>query len=96
MIEISKIEIKAIKPKQGLVGFANIVVNGTLKLNSIAIHSKLNGEGYRLTYPTKNQFYLFHPINEATSRLIEQAVINEFKNVTNTNDRYSRTVSTAR
>lgn len=90
---ISEIQIIPVKPKNRLVGFASLVLDKKLYLSSIAIHSKLDGSGYRLTYPTKKigekGITLFHPLNKTLSLEIEEAVITKFKNVTKiSNDRY--------
>lgn len=58
---------------------ASVVIENSLYLGSIGIHTKLNGNGYRITYPTKNlsgkNFNVFHPINRRVALDIEQAVI---------------------
>lgn len=85
MIKISEVQVFPIKPKDGLVGFASFVVNDAFYLGSIGIHAKLDGSGYRLTYPTRQTqgrgFNIFHPINPEASKLIEGAVIRKFKDV---------------
>ena len=74
---ITEVNIVPVKPQNGLVGFASLVVDGNIYLNSIAIYVKLDGS-YRLLYPTKNSgersINLFHPINRPTSEAIERAV----------------------
>ncbi|NCP67828.1 hypothetical protein GW756_05750 [bacterium] len=96
MTKISEIEIIPIKPQKGLLAFANFVLDEKLFVSSVAIHSKIDGSGYRLTYPKKNKFDLFHPINRQTSKAIEEAIISEFKNVMNlNNDRYNRPLNTS-
>ena len=75
------------KPVNGLVAFASVVIDGDLYLSSIAIYTKLDGS-YRLLYPTKNVgqrlLNIFHPINREASHAIEQAVFEKcneiFKN----------------
>lgn len=83
-MKISEVNIILIKPKDGLIGFASIVVDDALYLGSIGIHQKLNG-GFRLTYPTKNsgmhQGNIFHPINGMTGKLIEGAIFNKLNDV---------------
>ncbi len=92
MTTISEIEIMPIKPNKGLVSFVSFVVDEKFYFS---IHTKLEG-GYRLTYPKKNDFALFHPINRETSKVIEKAVISEFKNVmTFKNDRHDSPIHTA-
>jgi len=58
---------------------ASVVVENSLYLGSIGIHTKLNGNGFRITYPTKNlsgkNFNVFHPINRNVALDIEQAII---------------------
>jgi stage V sporulation protein G len=54
-----------------------------LYLSSIAIHQKLNADGYRLTYPSKGKFTLFYPIKKDLSLEIEAAIFSKLKNVMN-------------
>ena len=74
---ITEVNVVPVKPQNGLVGFASLVVDGNIYLNSIAIYVKLDGS-YRLLYPTKNSgersINLFHPINRPTNEAIERAV----------------------
>ena len=74
---ISEINIIPIKPQDGLVAFASIVL-GSLYLGSIAVHKQLDGSGYRITYPTKKigqqQLNIYHPIDKVPGRVIEQAI----------------------
>lgn len=85
MIKLSEVQVIPIKPKDGLVGFASVVLDDAFCLGSIGIHAKLDGSGYRLTYPTRQTpsraFNIFHPINPEASKLIEDAVISKFKDV---------------
>jgi DNA-binding cell septation regulator SpoVG len=78
-MQISEIQIIPIKPNNGLVAMASVVVENSLYLGSIGIHTKLNGNGFRITYPTKNlsgkNFNVFHPINRNVALDIEQAII---------------------
>jgi len=84
-MKISEVNIQFIKPSNGLVGFASFVIDDAFFISSIGIHEKLNGQGYRLTYPTKksnlNSRPIFHPINRETSDLIETAIFNKLNNV---------------
>lgn len=97
MTTISQIEIIPIRPKHGLLAFANFVVDEKFFISSVAIHSKRNGLGYRLTYPKKNNYDVFHPINRETSKAIEKAVIEKFKKVMNSNhDRHNSALNPCR
>ena len=76
---ITEIQIIPVKANSGLVAFASCVLNGDIYLGSIGIHKRLDGSGYRLTYPTKKvadkDFHIFHPINKQASKEIEAAII---------------------
>lgn len=80
-MKISEVQIDFIKPNNGLIGFASFVVDGSFYISSIAIHTKLNGNGYRLTYPSKGSFTIFHPINKSTSLAIGAAIFSKLKDV---------------
>lgn len=91
---ISEVQIVPIKAHNGLIGFASLVLNDQLYISSIGIHSKLDGTGYRLTYPTKfvgdKGINIYHPINRQLSSDIEQAIFNKFKEVMEkSNDRHN-------
>lgn len=74
---ITEVQIKPIKAKDGLIAFASVIFNNSIYLGSIGIHTRLDGVGYRLTYPKKNQFHIFHPINKQTSQKIEEAILHK-------------------
>lgn len=80
---ISDIRIVPVKSIDGLVAFASFVINGNLHLGSIAIHRKLDGSGYRLTYPTKKagstDRAIYHPLTPDLSKLIEQTIFDEYR-----------------
>ena len=80
-MQTTEIQIELIKPNNGLIGFASLVVDGNIYLSSIAIHKKLSSSGYRLTYPSKGKFAIFHPINKEASNQIEQAIFAKLKDV---------------
>jgi len=73
-MKISEIQIVPIKPTNGLIGFASILLDNSLYLGSIGIHTRLDGQGLRLTYPTKGAINIFHPTTKALSKAIETAV----------------------
>ncbi len=96
---ISNVKIILIYPKNGLVGFASFTLNNSLFLSSIGIHKKLSKEEYRLTYPQKNNKYIFNPITKELSKKIEKAIFAEYKNVISkksNNDRYNNSECTSR
>jgi len=80
-MKITEIQITPIKPKNGLIAFASVILENSLYLGSIGVYTRLDGSGYRITYPTKKignkDINIYHPINKKTSKLIEKAIINE-------------------
>jgi stage V sporulation protein G len=94
MLKVTEIQIIPIKPNNGLIAFASVVVDGNLYLGSIGIHSRIDGSGYRLTYPTKTiggrDLNIYHPINKNASEALEQAIISKYKEVMKeNNDRHN-------
>lgn len=84
-MKITEIQIIPIKANNGLVAFASCVLDGNIYLGSIGVHKRLNGSGYRLTYPTKKvadkDFHIFHPINKQASEEIERAIISKAEEI---------------
>jgi stage V sporulation protein G len=78
-MKITEIQITPIKPKEGLVAFASIVLEDSIYLGFIGVHTKLDGSGYRLTYPTKKvgekSLNIFYPLNKETSKELEKAIL---------------------
>lgn len=94
-MKVTEVDIAFVKPKDGLIAFASVVLDDQLFLSGIAVHRKLAGEGFRLTYPTRkvgpSQFNLFHPIRKPIGRAIEQAIMAKLKDVVSKHDaRYHR------
>ena len=77
-MQISEVNIVPVKPSNGLIGFASLVVNDCLYLGSIGVHSRLDGS-YRITYPTKKlgskELNFYHPISRDFGKQVERAVI---------------------
>lgn len=82
-ISISEVNIELIKPNEGIVAFASIIINDSIYLGGIAIHKKLHTSGYRITYPSKGKFQIWHPINHEVSIEIESAVLEKFNALMN-------------
>lgn len=74
---ISEIQIRPVKPKDGLIAFASCVLDEKYFVGSIAVFTKLSG-GYRLVFPTKavgeRQLHLHHPITHDMSKAMEEAI----------------------
>ncbi len=102
MNKITEVQIVLIKPQNGLIGFAGFVYDNQFYLGSIGIHTRVDGLGYRLTYPNKigsnRNLDIYHPVNRNISEDIEQAIFAKLKEVMEKcNDRHnSNTIGTAR
>jgi len=86
-MKITEIQILPIKPKDGLVAFASVVAEDSLYLGSIGVYTRIDGTGYRITYPTKKigdkDINIYHPINKETSKAIEEAIITKMEKIFN-------------
>lgn len=75
---VEEVQFTPIKPREGLIGFASCLVEGRLYLGGIGVHTALNGDGLRLTYPTRKigtvNIPLCHPVNVETGNAIKEAV----------------------
>lgn len=84
-MKINEIQIIPIKASNGLIAFGSIVIDNSFYLSSIGIHKKLDGSGYRITYPTKKvgdkNINIYHPINKAVSKIIEEAIIAKIEEI---------------
>lgn len=85
MTIISEQNVIPVKPVNGLVAFGNCVINHSLYIGSIGIHKRRDGNGYRITYPTKRigeqQINIYHPINNEAHEAIESALIEKCREV---------------
>lgn len=85
MKTVTEVQILPIKPRDGLIAFASVVIGNSLYLGSIGIHKRLDGSGYRITYPTKKvadkSMNIYHPIDRETSRLIEEAILKKAEEI---------------
>jgi len=83
---ISEVQIVPIKPINGLVGFASLVLDGNFYLGSIAIMTRPQG-GYRVTYPTRKvgtkNINTYYPIDKEIAELVEKTIIKHFEEVMN-------------
>jgi len=74
---VTEVDIVPIRPKDGLIAFASCVIDDSLYLGSIAVHTRPTG-GYRLVFPTKmigdTKLNVFNPINRDAGIIINAAV----------------------
>lgn len=79
MNKLTEVQILPIKHRDGLIAFASVVLDKKIYLGSIGVHRKIDGSGYRLTYPTKKvgerNINIFHPINRRLGILIENSIV---------------------
>lgn len=71
---VSEINIIPVKPMDGLVAFASFVVDRKFYIGNVAVFTKLDGDGIRLVYPTKNQIQCVHPISREAGSAITRAI----------------------
>lgn len=87
---IAEVNVTPIKPQDGLIAFASVVVDESLYLGSIAVYARPDGS-YRLLYPTKKLgervVNLFHPISRETSKQIEDAIFKKCEEIYEKTDR---------
>lgn len=83
--KISEVQIKIVKPNEGLIGFASLVLNDSLYLSSIGIYTLIDGSGYRLTYPTKKlgetNINIFHPVTSELGNQMEEAIFSKLSEI---------------
>ena len=82
-MKISEVNITPVKPQDGQIAFASLILDDCLYLGSIGVYSRLDGTGYRITYPTKKigdrGLNIYHPINQLLAKENEKAVMNKAK-----------------
>lgn len=81
---ITEVNVTPIKPQDGLVAFASVVLDESIYLSSIAVYTRPDGS-YRLLYPTKKLgeriLNLFHPISREASKQIEAAIFKKCEEI---------------
>lgn len=84
-MEVTKVDIIPIRPKNGLMAFAAIEIEHQFYVSSIGIHKKRDGNGYRITFPTRkvgeHNLTIFHPTQPELSKEIEWAITNKAERV---------------
>jgi stage V sporulation protein G len=101
-MEVSEVNIVPIKAVDGLIAFASCVINGQLYLGSLGVHQRLDGTGYRITYPTKRigtrELNYYHPLTKQAGSDIEQAITEKCRALFERSDeqygRHSKTTDT--
>lgn len=98
-MRISEVNIDLIKPKDGLIAFASLIVDEEIYLGNIGVMKRLMSDSYRLVYPTRKMgnknFNIYYPINKETGKKIEKEVINKLEEVLKNNDRHYNSIHTS-
>jgi len=84
LLTVGEVEIYPVRPRGGLVAFASCVVNGSLYLGNIAIHTRADGMGYRLVFPDKTLpngklIQCVHPVTREAGDLLLRSIIEKFE-----------------
>lgn len=85
---ITEVSFYPIRPtEKGLVGFASVVFDDKLSLNSIAVYTRPDGSDYRLLFPSRQlpngrEIQTFYPINKETSESIKEAIVKKIEELT--------------
>jgi DNA-binding cell septation regulator SpoVG len=84
-MKVKKVEIVPIKPHEGLLAFASIEIDDLLYIGSIGVHKRRDGNGYRITFPTRrvgeHQLTICHPMTPDLSKEIESAITTKAEEV---------------
>lgn len=98
-MKISEISIDLVKQKDGLIGFASLVIEEGIYLGNIGIVKRLDEDTFRLTYPTRKvgdkSFNIYYPINKEAGKKIEKAVTKRLKEVLKKDDRHNNPIYTS-
>ncbi len=81
-VAISELQLIPVRFQEGLVFFANFVLDYKYFVGNVAVYTLKNGMGFRLVYPNKKlangqQVSIFHPINNETGQQIQEIVSKE-------------------
>ena len=78
-MNIQEINIRLIKSRNGLIGFASCVINDSWFIGNLAVYKRFRVDGYRIVYPQHklpngHAVDLFHPISKEAGAAIESAI----------------------
>lgn len=77
--QISQIHFTNVRPREGLIGFVQFVLDEVYAVGGVGVHTRLGSEGVRLLYPTKKlsdgtNIPLFYPLTKEIGESIEKSV----------------------
>ncbi len=78
-LAVTEVDFQPIRPRQGLLGFASLVLNHSLRIAGIAVYARPDGSGIRLVFPERMlphgaKIELICPITRPCGELLTQAV----------------------
>ncbi len=78
--KITAIDIHQVEAKNGLIGFANFLIDGAFAVNGVAIYTRPNSKGIRLVFPVRKlkngkEVSLIHPISWEAGAKLEQIIL---------------------
>ncbi len=81
---ISEISLLPIKPRESLVAFASCVIDGWLYIGGIGLHTRPDGNGVRLLYPSKllpngKTISLVHPITQSAGERVTTTIADAYE-----------------
>lgn len=78
-MRITRVNVKKIKRAGAIVGVASIVLDEAICVNNIEI---IDGKhGLYISFPFESKTNVAHPTKEEFRRKIQEAVIEEYKNI---------------
>jgi len=83
-LTINEVSIEPLPNEDGLIGFANIVINNDFKICNLALHTcPSHPTGIRLVFPVKDhngvRIRTVFPINQASYEVCVVAVANAYR-----------------
>ncbi len=87
-IIVSEVQIRFIKPQNGLIALAEATIDDNWHFSSIGVYQRPNSTNIRITFPSKKlpngqNFNYFYPINQETEKALRIAVQEKFNEVNN-------------
>lgn len=83
--KITDVQINPVRPQDGLIAFASVIIFEQFRLNNIALRTTLNG-GYRLVFPAKKlrngaEIESFHPITAEATVALTNAIVEKYEDL---------------
>lgn len=73
-MEITKISLSLVEPKDNLVAYASVEINRELSLNKISVYRRVIGSGYRIAFPADEGKPIFCPLSLELIDKLESAI----------------------